>query len=225
MAQKIIVICRTRNEAKNIDRFCQSYQWADAILIADGGSTDKTVQKALAYPNVQVKRFREQVCQNGYWRNPHGRHINFMIDWAKSKLADWIIFDDCDCVPTTALQEQARIILEAISENVVMLYRLYVWGNDQYFPEMNKPGQSLYAWRASVSVRASEDDPWQHTMEWPDCTELRLEQPLCCLHYYCPDEKTVERKLEFYRKSGEQKNAAHPLKVNGPLEELPEWAK
>ena len=35
-----------------------------------------------------------------------------MIEWAKAEEADWIIFDDCDCVPTKALQLDARGILE-----------------------------------------------------------------------------------------------------------------
>lgn len=222
---KVVVICRTRNEAKNINRFCQSYQWADAILIADGGSIDKTIQRALAYPKVQVKKFREQVCQNGYWRNPHGRHINFMIDWALEKAADWIIFDDCDCVPTQELQQRGRVILEQATEDAVLLYRLYVWGNDQYFPKLNEAGTSLWAWRSTVPVRALEDNPWSHDILPCWKSSLSLDYPLSCLHYFCPDEKTIERKLEFYRNSGEQPTALHPLEGCGELATLPEWAK
>ncbi|GAH78398.1 unnamed protein product, partial [marine sediment metagenome] len=43
---KIMATTRTRNEEKNIARFVMSYQWADKVLIADGGSTDDTVKIA-----------------------------------------------------------------------------------------------------------------------------------------------------------------------------------
>jgi len=223
---KIITICRTLNEAANIDRFCQSYQWADAILIADGGSKDKTIKLARRYPNVTVKVFRERIFQGDAWRNPHGKHINFMIDWAVQNKADWIIFDDCDCVPTQSLQRQARRILEATDKRVIKLYRLYVYGQTQYFPELNEPGKSLYAWRASVPVRAVEDEAWgSHciTQSWGDDDVLELEKPLTCLHYYCPDEATVKRKIDFYSQNGDAVN--HPLTYSGRLEILPEWAK
>lgn len=223
---KIVVICRTRNEERNIDRFCQAYAWADLILIADGGSQDRTVRRAKKYPNVRVMKFIKRIYQGNEWRNPHGRHINFMIDWARNEQADWIIFDDCDCVPTLALQRQTRRILEATDKRVILLYRLYVYGTDQYFPEMNKPGKSLYAWRSSVPVRAVEDEAWgSHCIPqaWEEADVLELEKPLSCLHYFSQDEKTIERKLKFYEQNGD--TAQHPLKYGGPLEELPLWAK
>jgi len=94
----ITVICRTRDEARNIGMFCKSYAWADQILIADGGSKDNTIQIARRFSNVKVRKFSERISKTDgeLWRNPHGRHINFMIDWAESSEADWIIFDDAD---------------------------------------------------------------------------------------------------------------------------------
>ena len=41
---KIVATCRTLNEEANIERFCESYsQFADQIIVADGGSTDRAV--------------------------------------------------------------------------------------------------------------------------------------------------------------------------------------
>lgn len=223
----ITVICRTRNEARNIARFCLAYSFADAILIADGGSTDTTLDTARTFGNVQVDLFTQKVHNGDHWRNPHGRHINYMIDWAIKEQADWIIFDDCDCVPTAALQADIRGLLSDTDKKVIQLYRLYVWGSDQYFPDLNKAGQSLWGWRADVPVRALEDDPWSHDIVpcWNEGDVLNLEAPHCCLHYFCPDPATVERKLTFYRESGEQPTAAHPLDSCGPLALLPEWAR
>lgn len=224
---KAIVVCRTRNEARNIGRFCQAHQWADSILIADGGSTDATLDIARTFPNVQVDYFPHKVFNGDYWRNPHGKHINFMIDWALSEGADWIIFDDCDCVPALDLQQNIRGLLSDTDKKVVQLYRLYVWGSDEYFPKLNETGQSLWGWRADVPVRALEDDPWSHDIApvWNAGDVLNLEHPHTCLHYFCPDEATTIRKLEFYRNSGEQPEALHPLKGCGDLAQLPDWAK
>lgn len=222
---KIIATARTRNESKNIDRFCQAYTWADAILIADGGSEDDTIERAMGYANTKIRQFGEKVHHNGVWRNPHGRHINFLIDWAKEEGADWIIFDDCDCVPTKVLQKYLKsVIFENTESDLIYLYRLYVWGTNRYFPDLNKPGQSLYAWRSSVDVRADESNPWQHHIEIPDAPILRLDLPYCCLHHFAPDEGTVQRKLVFYVQA-EIPDIRHPLAYGGQLEPLPEWAK
>ena len=87
---KIVATCRTLNEEKNIERFCMSYTWVDKVLIADGGSTDRTKEIANLFYNVEVRDFSERVERNGVWRNPHGKHINFLIDWAKEEGA-WIV--------------------------------------------------------------------------------------------------------------------------------------
>lgn len=225
---KVITTCRTRNEARNIARFCEAYHWADAVLIADGGSTDNTMDIARMYPNVEVSWFPEKVWnkEGTYWRNPYGKHLNYTVGWALAEGADWIISDDCDCVPTTALQRDARAILEDTDKQVVLLYRLYVWGQAEYFPRLNDPGKSLWAWHKDMPVRALDND-WTHDipMCWEPEQELKLEPPHACLHYFCPDEATVERKLTFYRESGEQPGALHPLQGCGEVATLPEWAR
>lgn len=222
----IVVICRTLNERRNIARFCKAYNWANHIIVADGGSRDSTVRIARKYHNVEIRPFKERIYQNGHWRNPHGKHINFMIDEALKLGADWIIFDDCDCVPTAALQSHARGMLEGTDKRVIMLYRLYVWGLKEYFPEMNIPGKSLYAWRADMPVRAVEDEAWgSHCMTspWQAGDVLELDNPLSCLHYFCQDEAVTQAKLEFYKLGGDAAN--HPLTYGGALAALPEWAR
>lgn len=222
----IMAATRTRNEAANIDRFCQSYHWADKVLIADGGSIDDTVKRARQYKNTSVRVFDEVVHRGNTWRNPQGRHLNFMIDWAKEEGADWVILDDADCVPTVDLQQSLRGIMESSPQPVIMLYRIYIWGNDQYFPEMNHAGQSLYAWRTSMPIRAWEGDPLAHRMEgWSGEDEKRLMPPLSCLHYFFPDEATVARKKAFREGIGKVRFEPHPLKSFGPLSALPDWAK
>ena len=84
---KIIVTARTLNEEKRIERFVMSYQWTDKILVADGGSTDNTVTRCQGLPNTEVREFLDRVPSDdgAVWRNPHGKHINFLIDWAEDE--------------------------------------------------------------------------------------------------------------------------------------------
>jgi len=223
---KIVVTARTLNEKNNVMRFCKSYWWADEVLLADGGSEDSTVLFAKKFPNVKVRYFGDKVYNNGYWRNPHGKHINFLIDWAYSLHPDWIIFDDCDCYPTDSLQKVARDILRTNHKSAAFAYRLYKYGADQYFPEMNEPGQSLWAWRPELDIRANEADPWSHEMiNMPKEHQIsRLHEPFCLIHNFAPNPDVIEEKMRFYRESGQHPNIKHPLEYGGRLAPLPEWA-
>lgn len=116
--------------------------------------------------------------------------------------------------------------METITQPVIMLYRMYVWGDSQYFPDMNKPGQSLYAWRAEMPITAWEGNPFAHRLSgWNEADVLRLEHPFSCLHYFFPDEETVQRKKAWREGLGIHKVEPHPLTTFGPLETLPPWAK
>lgn len=224
---KIIVTARTRNSANEIERFCQSYQWADYIFLADGGSEDDTINIAHEQMRTFIIPFYDRIeMNNGLWRNPHGSHINFLIEWAKGEDADWIIFDDVDCVPNKLLQNEGRGILENTEKRAVMAFRMYIKGKDQWFPKMNEPGQSLWAWRPFLQeIWASESDPAAHDIKGIPDDALKLDFPLALLHYFYPDEETMDKKLDFYRKSGQHPNIQHPMDSFGKLDKLPEWAE
>ncbi|KKN02885.1 hypothetical protein LCGC14_1113260 [marine sediment metagenome] len=220
---KIVATVRAKNEEANIERFCMSYQnIADTILVADGGSTDRTVEIAEAIPKVKVKPFhlRMQVG-GGHWINPQGRHVNFLIDWALEEGADWIIFDDCDCVPNFLLKLQAKQWIDTANirgNEAIYLRRVYFWGDDQIFPNLHKPNTSIWAWKKEVNVRALEADPWHLTMKIADLRPngLHLQFPLCLLHYSWPSPEATDEKLNFYRTSGVQPTAMHPEGFAGP---------
>lgn len=221
----ITIIVRTLNEAKNIDRFCRGYDFTDKILVADGGSTDNTIKLAKKYQNVEVRPFEVQVTMpDGSVMNPEAQHTNFLIDWAKSIGAEWIISDDCDCIPNQALHEQARLILAQAELPVVHVRRVHIWHKTQYFSNMGKVG-SLWAWRPD-EVDIYCDPSKDIGLRFRNIPEIRVEvEPPCCLlHDFFPDAVTVEQKLNRYKVWGMPQ--VHPLEWQfGPLEPLPEWAR
>jgi hypothetical protein len=216
-AVKIVATVRAKNEEANIELFCQSYQdIADVILVADGGSEDRTVQLAEAIPKVKVRQFPLKMeVESGHWINPQGKHVNFLIDWAIEEGAEWIIFDDCDCVPNFLLKMQAMdkfFTATMRGQPAIYLRRVYFWGLNEIFPQLHKPNTSIWAWRKDAGVRADETDPWHLTMRVADLRphSMHLQFPLCLLHYSWPTPEAADAKINFYRTSGVQPTAMHP---------------
>lgn len=246
----IVATVRTRNEARNIGRFCNAYQnIADAILVADGGSIDNTVNIALDFPRVRVRRFPEQfITKNDTILNPQGEHVNFLIDWAIDIGAEWIIFDDCDCVPNFVLRQNGRDLFKGTKNLALYTRRIYFWGFDKIFPEMHGAGDraeetaekeaefglpiwtSLWAWQPRADIRADEDDPWHLTMMSHDPGQaeqirrsaLHLDFPYCLLHFSWQTPKLAAAKIDNYRSSGQQPEAKSPLDWAGPMAD-PRW--
>lgn len=235
----IIATTRTRNEEANIEKFCLSYLecgLADVVFVADGGSDDRTVEIAQSIPGVEVREFKERVeGEKGLWRNPHGRHINFINDWAIEKGADWILFDDCDCMPNGLLQARGREILEKTDRLYAYAVRMYFWGEGLWFPSLSiklsvAPDAwmySIWGWRASSGFRASEADPWSHVFLHtpPPSEQQKFEPPMALLHRPWPTEEDTDKKLKFYREIGQHPNMLHPKEFGGATEPIKEWMK
>lgn len=223
---KIVVVVRTRDEENDIGRFCESYKDADHIIVSDGGSVDRTVGIASSFPNVILKPFSERVeLENGEWRNNDSAHANHLFAEAEKLEADWIIYDDCDCVPNYLVKRDYRKILEETDKNVVMITRFYFWEKDDYFPQLSKPGKdgkfepSLWAWRGNMNVRTVNIPPaYTFTMTGGkdvkdfhfDSTTLDLFPPYALLHYAW-DIAKAKKKYKYYVKSGLIPGFVHPI--------------
>ncbi len=231
---KISVLVRTRDEERNIQKFCQSYDWADHILVADGGSIDQTRELAMKFPNVKVRDFTEIISIDAgkTWRNPHGRHINFMIKWAEEMESDWVIFDDADCFPNEYLQNDCRVLLESTKYLVACVNRIYTYESDYYFKELTIPhgafenSTSLYAWRTNMGFYANESNPWEHgfTHNIPE-RHLDILPPYCVLHDYYPIDGSRQEKVKYYDKSGEQPGCQDPMKAEPTILPMEPWMK
>lgn len=236
---KIVVCVRTRNEEINIKRFCQSYQWADRILVADANSKDRTVELASEFDTVSVRNYSITVpMDNGLTRSPHGSHLNFLIDWAfLEEDADWIILDDCDCFPNRYVRDNGRFLIENTDKDFIYITRLYLWKEHEHFPELAKPNKSeeyvpsIWAWNKNSGMRFRTDKDTDITVPQEllfipsDEQILKLMPPYALLHNPWQTEEMVLRKMDFYRFSGEVKNMMHPTGFGGVIEPLPEWAE
>ena len=242
----IIAMVRTRDEERNIGAFCEAYQdIADKILVADGGSIDRTIEIAQSFPKVEIRHFSEQTkMRGGHWRNNDSDHINFLINWAQEYKATWIILDDCDSRPNPLLRKFGRSIFEQIdghNRNVVMVARVYLWGTEEYFPNMMKLkpvekfnySTSLWAWRPGINLWTRDLPPAYTLMirnkiagDLHDSANVfDLMPPYCLLHYTWDDEERTEQKIRVYRESGLIPQQKHPLKFAGPPKPLPAWAR
>ena len=97
---KIVVIVRTHNEQKNLNRFVLAYyDWVDRILVEDDESSNNTYLldiKERYGDKVFVRYYNGQrVERNGVSRAIHHKQLNGLIEWAEECNTDWIIHDDC----------------------------------------------------------------------------------------------------------------------------------
>lgn len=226
---KIVVAVRCYNEERHIERFMRGYDFADQIVVSDGGSTDDSVSILERYVGDKVKliHYSHQETVNGETWNEDAGHMNYVLDAAKELEPDWIIFDDMDCVPNTALNQMARTLLESeISEPQVNAFRLYLWGDTgKFFPKMNNNFDinyvSLWAWSPKVVDIKADENIRHGTLVGLFDNPFSLVPPYCLLHKSWYPE-TVDAKVERYNKLGLP--TQHPFEYAGELADLPEWA-
>lgn len=96
MLNRITPIVLTYNEEPNLERSLGALRWARRVLVVDSFSTDRTLEIAARFPNVQVvqRAFDDFAAQ---W--------NFALDGAAAD-AEWVLALDADFVLTDALREE-----------------------------------------------------------------------------------------------------------------------
>lgn len=217
---RIISLVRTRDEELDIARHCKQHDFADLILVADGGSSDRTIEIAKQFSNVKVRAFRELVSlKQGYTRNPDYAHLNFLFEWAEEEGADWIVLDDCDTNPNFLLRRNARMIIEGAEELSylgVQARQVFLWENNQWFPEMGS--QKYWAWRADLRIRAYGEIPHYSLkalakgdwgigadgifFDFDKNDTIDLDLPYCRIHTVWESREKADKQAEVYIKSG-----------------------
>lgn len=102
------VVILAKNEQQNIERCVQALSWADEIVVVDDGSTDRTVELAVAAGARVVSNPFESFARQ---RN-----------WAMSQAAlknDWVLHLDADEVATPELQAALGRAIEAAAPDTV----------------------------------------------------------------------------------------------------------
>ena len=227
---RVVAMCCTLNEERNIERYCEVYsRFTDAIVICDGGSTDRTVKLAQKFSKVNVVHFDELLSFEGFPWNPKGKQHNFAYAAVMESAPDWIITDECDSVPTVSLQKQIRPIMRATSIPVIGAMRVYVLGENFYFPKMSLGGFFGWAHRPG-KVNASYGEETHRGLRRknfpPADTWTNLNPPHALLHYGWPDEETVRFKTKRYRAVGNLPPSGRAIPpYAGVAADLPRWAK
>jgi len=226
----IVVIVRTHNEERNLNKFILAYyDWVDRILVYDDSSDD--VEYLINAREQYKDKVRLQFYDNelpriegdGVSRAEHYVQLNYMIAWAESLGATWIIHDDCDCVPVKELQELGREFLDLCHTDFMFVTRYYLYKDQGYAPGMS-PDASLWAWKTSTGFRFKEVpgnpqtfDPLPNYRVWNfHNTAYAL------LHRPWPDEETIQRKMDFYKRLYGHV-AIHPADYIGDIVPLESW--
>lgn len=234
---KIIATVRTFNESRHIEQWCKSYStFADHLLIADGGSTDNTIELASKYPKVQIRNYPFTVqLKDGTFRNPDGPHVQFLVDWATEIGGDWIVHQDCDQRPNKILKEHARELLEWTDKDFVQITQIFLWGKDKYFRDLSFMGgdwrQGLWAWRLSTELKILDRMPhYMFSLDGQEPTdinktgrELNVQPPYCFMHYGWQTEEETQEHINYYRRTGLIPQMAHPLGFGGEPVPLLDW--
>ena len=222
---KITVIVRTHNEERNLERFVDSYPWADKILIQDDKSANKDYLIDIFTKNelrVGLRFYNgRRLERNGVSRAIHHVQLNSMIDWAEEIGTDWIIYDDCDCFPTKNLTKDGRKLIEISHRDFIYATRYYLYKDMGYAPKMSPDG-SLWAWRANKGFRFLPLDDKPQTVDEPDSVWNFHGTTFALLHNPWPDDETIARKMDFYSKLYDRPSS-HPRDHIGEVIPLERW--
>ncbi|MCK5346821.1 MAG: hypothetical protein KAR20_25610, partial [Candidatus Heimdallarchaeota archaeon] len=216
------------------------HDFADLILLADGGSVDDTIKIAKEFPNVKIRMFLPFVkLAEGHVRNPDWKHINFLIEWAEEEGADWIQFEDCDTNPNYLLARDARMLMEFAEAPVVKAVQMFLWENNQYFPDMGHPNKApiwqagIWAWKPELGLRAWGAMPHYHfkngeadvMYDFTKEASIDLMPPYCRLHSCWEDPVAAKAHAKMYVDSGLIKEVDFPTEFAGTPIEREDWIR
>lgn len=227
-AVNVVVGMRALNEELLLPVALANYDFATFIVITDGGSTDRTKEIALADERVIWHDFKERVPGvNGGWRNPEGKHMQFLIEKCEELEPDWLWITEVDAFPNLNLQRTATAILSQLDYDGIKLLQTYLMyiapdGQSHYPRTMQGPGYT--AWKPGLAtVDASADFDGQGRLFIAEQGKFDTHKIASRIHLTWETEEAIAAKDKFYQQvHGWCFN--HPDATWGPREALPEWA-
>jgi len=122
MTIPLSVLVTTRNEEANVERCLRSvHGFADQVFVLDSESTDRTVEIAAAYAEVNNLAY------------DHTRIIPWIFQWGLDNLPlrnDWVLILEADQAVTPALQREIAALLarpEGIREDGFYIHRRQIF--------------------------------------------------------------------------------------------------
>lgn len=180
-AMRLSAIIITRNEADNIAACLESLSFADEIIVVDSGSTDETVDVALA-AGATVERTRD-------WPG-FGPQKNRALDLATG---DWVLSLDADERVTPELAREIQTVLASPEHDAYEIARLSDFCGRFIRHGGWWPGYVLRLFRRGT---ARFTDTAIHERVAHRGPVGRLKRHL--VHFPYPDLSTVLRKIDHY---------------------------
>lgn len=107
----VSIVILTKNEAPNLPRCLSSLTWTDDVHVLDSGSTDETINIALAYgARISSNEFKS-----------FGSQRNFALEHLDLKY-EWILFLDADEVVTQQFLNAVKKAIQEVGEDIAGYY-------------------------------------------------------------------------------------------------------
>lgn len=229
---KIGVFTRTFRdlEEKHIQRFLESHSFADTIYLGTCQTSEQTLAIANQYANVKFREFGETITLADGTINAHeSQFYLFLLHWAQEENVDTVLLDDVDHICNSALQRDARRLIEESQKPLFFTLLMYYWGTQLYFPKLNDivPNERLWGWNMrewtpdinpapanTIEIRNQPDPRDGNAMVFPH-------PPYVIKHFSFLTEEDTRRKMEFNIKRGVPQT--YPLESCGSPELIPDW--
>lgn len=105
----------TYNEESNIDRTLNSIRWISEVLVLDSGSSDRTIEIALSFPNVRLVQRKFDTFAN---------QCNFGL---RCLTTEWVLSLDADYVLSEEVSKEIQKLLGS-DERISIQHRAYAAG-------------------------------------------------------------------------------------------------
>src|SRR2546430_8340784 len=162
MSVPLTVVIRTLNEEGQITAALEALRWADEVIVADGGSTDRTVELVRSHGAAVIEVPGESI----------GLQRNAAIARARN---EWVLALDADERVTDALREELARVLAAPAHHA---YRVRC--ENYFLGRERKRGRWGRDWHVRLFRRGrrfSEDRVHERLEAIPDVGDLRAPLP------------------------------------------------